>query len=249
MADTPARPRFTWQINWRLVVATLIFLPILIFLGSWQLGRAEQKRQLLAKMEQAMAAEPLSSREYGSRDPSQLRFHRIRLTGHFDPARFWLVENKIHRGVPGYSVVAPFTDEAGQHFLVDRGWVTAGASRELLPAIETPEGEQTVEGVLDQVSQHPLLKYTGAGAWPQRVLTLDVGAQGAALGVELQPWIIHLDASSPSSLTPIWAPVVVPVAKHLGYAAQWFTMAAALALLSLFANSNLGRVLFHRSPT
>ena len=50
---------------------------------------------------------------------------------------------------------------------------------------------------------------------------------------------MRLEADSPAALRTGWEIVTVSPEKHRGYAVQWFMMAAALVVLSAFANSNL----------
>ena len=41
-------------------LVVLLLLPVLVALGFWQLGRGEQKRQLLASYAERRAAEPVA---------------------------------------------------------------------------------------------------------------------------------------------------------------------------------------------
>lgn len=40
--------KFSWQPNAKILLFTLLMLPLLVALGYWQLDRAQEKRQILA---------------------------------------------------------------------------------------------------------------------------------------------------------------------------------------------------------
>ncbi|WP_324727290.1 SURF1 family cytochrome oxidase biogenesis protein, partial [Pseudomonas chlororaphis] len=60
-------------------LVVLALLPVLVTLGFWQLGRGEQKRELLASYAERRVAEPLSVDELqAAPDPA---FRRVRVHG------------------------------------------------------------------------------------------------------------------------------------------------------------------------
>lgn len=65
---------------------------------------------------------------------------------------------------------------------------------------------------------------------------------GARLAIDLYPYVLRLEQGSPGALDTDWMIINVEPGMHTGYAVQWFTMAIALVILSLFANSNLGQL-------
>ena len=100
-----------------------------IALGSWQAGRADEKRALAANVQ------------------------RIMVMGEFLPERTVFLDNKVHAHRPGYEVVTPLRLAEGIHVLVNRGWVAAPATRDRLPEVQTPRGRVRIEGVV-----HPHLR-------------------------------------------------------------------------------------------
>ena len=90
-------------------------------LGNWQSGRAVEKRTAAASVQ------------------------RVVLKGEFLPQFTVLLDNKLHRGRPGYHVVQPLRiADTGDHVLVNRGWVALKERRELLPDFRTPSGAVTL---------------------------------------------------------------------------------------------------------
>ena len=55
----------------------------------------------------------------------------------------------------------------------------------------------------------------------------------------MAPYPVRIDDGQPGALAVDWQIVNVSPAKHRGYAVQWFTMAAVLAIIFLMRSSNL----------
>lgn len=58
------------------------------------------------------------------------------------------------------------------------------------------------------------------------------------LGVNIFPYVLRLDQQE-TNFNADWPVINVQPAKHTGYAVQWFALATALVVLTLFASSNL----------
>ena len=77
-------------------VIFLCVLPLLIALGLWQLGRADQKRVLLEQREQGMSSAEILSLSDGIVDNVDvLKFKKVKLNGHYDAAHQFLIDNQI----------------------------------------------------------------------------------------------------------------------------------------------------------
>ena len=62
-------------------LVVLGLLPVLLWLGTWQLQRADEKRALLASYEARRGAEPVSPGQLeGLRDPAYVRVRRVAQT-------------------------------------------------------------------------------------------------------------------------------------------------------------------------
>lgn len=242
--DSVRRPAFVWQWNLRVVAFVLVFLPLTIVLGFWQLQRAEEKRLLLDEYRQRQAAAPVAVT--GLLEGSDHQYRPVLQSGHFDNNRSILLDNRMRQGQPGYEVVTLFQPE-GEDFLVavNRGWLASGLDRALLPRIPPIAGEVKISGYLYRSPGKPfsLAAEQWQGAWPLLVQNLVIGDLATARGLEIFPWQLRLGPESPGALVTGWPVVNVQPEKHLGYAVQWFAMAIALAVLAIFANSNLAVVL------
>lgn len=203
----------------------VVMLPLVCGLGLWQLERAEEKAVYQDRYFDRLGMLPQAPPE----QPRQADFQRVRLHGHYLPGRDFLVDNQVRNGRSGYWVVSVFAGHDGRAWLVNRGWLAAPASRDRLPAIPTPSGEQTLVGVIwPDTGLVPLLAADPWGEqWPKRVQRLDVSRM-AATADSVVPVEVRLEPGQPGVFHP--APVDVDFSPriHQGYAVQWFALAVAL---------------------
>lgn len=211
----------------------LALLPMLVGLGCWQLQRAEEKRTLLAQEAAQRGAAPLGVSEVERL--AAPAFRRVRLDGHFDAAHSLLLDNRQRGGRAGVELLQPFYDRpSGRWVLVNRGWL-AWPDRRTPPAFASPEGELSL---LASVYRPPGITFLlGDGApglgWPRLVNAVDVVALWRELGREGLADELRL-APGPASYVGDWPVVSVGPERHLGYAVQWFALAATLLGLYLW---------------
>jgi cytochrome oxidase assembly protein ShyY1 len=62
----------------------------------------------------------------------------------------------------------------------------------------------------------------------------------------LYPHPVRIDSGQPEALAVAWQLVNASPEKHQGYAVQWFTMAAVLAIFFLLRSSNLWQLVTRR---
>ncbi len=220
-------------------------LPVLLWLGTWQLQRADEKRALLASYEARRGAEPVSPGQLeGLRDPAYVR---VRLHGRFDERHTLLLDNRLRNGQAGVEVLQPFYDQAsGLWLLVNRGWV-AWTDRRSPPALETPDRVLLLDALTYLPPPGGLhLADAPAGGWPRLVTQLDIPALWQAFGRAGLPWEIRLEPGDASFDTD-WPLVSMPPERHTGYAVQWFALATALLALYLYLGVRRAREKNHES--
>lgn len=181
-----------------------------IALGNWQSDRAAQKR--------AAAAVEL-----------------IILSGEFDPGFGIFLDNKVHRGMPGYHIVQPLRLANGRHVLVNRGWAPAGPSRDRLPEFRTPAGKVQLSGVrLQRFPQayEPQLAAPEGKVWqnvtPERF--------SAWSGLVLEPYVIEQHSSLDDGLVRDWPRAGSGVEVHESYALQWYSLAVLSVVMFVALN-------------
>ncbi|MEE4300514.1 MAG: SURF1 family protein [Pseudomonadales bacterium] len=215
--------------NWKLTLFALIFLPMLVALGSWQLRRAEEKRGIEAALAEAASRNVRALSADEQTPPAHLT--PVRVSGRLDAEHLVFLDNRTHQGRVGYELWAVLEDAATDGaFLVGLGWLPAPARREALPTVRLPDGPVTLHGVvLTERPETPVFgPVTESRRWPLRVQRLEPAALARSLGLTLYGWPIVVDAGEPGVQIHVFDPVRMGSATHTGYAVQWFGLAAVL---------------------
>lgn len=220
---------------------TVLLLAVFISLGRWQWGRAEQKEALA----RGFAAGAEEAQPLGALSAATLpRYAVVSVTGEWDAARQFLLDNRTRDGRAGYEVLTPLRLADGRWLLVNRGWLPFEGRRDRLPEVATGllPGAVTLRGRLDEPPTAGLASGRAApalsGAWP-RVTSFPQTAQLAAAlgGARLEPRVLLLDASAPAGYRRDWRPFVKGPEQNISYAVQWWSF--GVLLLVLFVKMNL----------
>ena len=204
-----------------------------VSLGNWQARRAQEKQDLAARFEAAGRSAPLSiPGEPVSAET--LAFRHLSAKGVFLPQFTVLLDNKVYRGRIGYFVVTPMRLSGGaMHVLVNRGWVPAGARREDLPKIITPEGEVGVDGLGLEHAPRVLMAGSGHSAGPVwQGLTFDEFTRWS--GLALQPVFLEQHSAVADGLVRDWPKADFGIEKHTSYSIQWYLIAAFAIAVFIF---------------
>jgi len=225
---------FEFRPGW---VPTLVTLPLLAFLvglGMWQLDRAEQKRSLLEQWQDRRDDPPAALEAVLAGEAK--RFSRVVARGRFDGEHQFLLDNRIRDNRPGFHVLTPLKLAEGEGaILVNRGWAPMGKGRSDLPELPVPEGPVQVVGGLAPPPQTGIRMGPpdpGKGNWPKVVQHVDPERVSRQLGYPVRSRVIRLDPSAPGGFERDWGkPVPFGPKRHLGYAFQWFALAATLLVI------------------
>ena len=207
----------------RMTVFVVILLPVVISLGFWQVSRGAEKRAMENDYLDRLTSLPVSAADF---DPN-VRFQRVKLVGVLQPEIF-LVDNQILDGRTGYWILQLFLEKQGKRFIVNRGFLSAGARREQIPQVPAQPGQIELLGVV--------WPYTGLipvldddqwpDSWPKRVQRLDI--KRMAQQVSAEPVEIRLEPGQAAVIRAAPFAQVLTDAKHQGYAATWFGLAVTL---------------------
>lgn len=208
------------------------FLPLLVVLGAWQLDRAREKQALFDAFAAGGEAIALSP---GSRGLEELRrYAPVRATGRYIADRQFLLDNMVAGGQAGYRVITPLLIADGHAVLVDRGWLPRDFSTPVPPPIEVDEQPRTVAGQLDQLPRPGIALETPAeSGWPKVVQFPTLDELSGWLELELVPGLLLLEPAAPDGYRRDWRPSDFGPERHIGYAFQWFALAATLVILYL----------------
>ena len=235
---------FRWQLNKGVLAFVVLFLPLTVALGFWQLSREEEKRQLLDEYRARETSPPVPLSRLEENEDHQYR--RVSATGRFDNAHTVLLENRVRQGRPGFEVVTLFElEDNARPVWVNRGWIAGFLDRSRLPEIPRVDGPVTLFGYLYRPLEEPFTagEEIWRSRWPQVFQNLDLALLSEKMDTAFHPYRLRLDRGSRGALKTGWDVVNVVPEKHRGYAVQWFAMAFALLILAVFANSNLAGLL------
>lgn len=232
MSDSQRKHRH-WQFDWRLLLFSGIFLPVLISLGVWQLNRAAEKQSLLEQWQ--VEADTLAWHQI---QPGDLTSGRpMTVTGMYG-ARNWLLDNRTREGAPGYEILTEFRPIEGSPVLINRGWIQAPRTRSQLPKVTTPQGMFTLQGRISDYPEPPVLvdQSEAQDQWPRRVQSLSRQIAQQEIP-ELPEKILRLSGErQPGAYRADWQPDLMGPQTHYGYATQWFALAIALTILTVVAS-------------
>lgn len=183
-----------------------------LLLGLWQWERAADKRDYLARLDAAPALDSPSERP-----PEGAQ---VTLRGEYLAEQTLFLDNRTLGGRHGVAALTPLRDDAGRLWLIQRGFLATGPTREA-PSVETPAGPVTLEGRWQADEGRGLLFGPNREGLRLQRIELDAWPDDFA-----HPGWIHL-ASGPGRLEPWWTPSVMPPSRHLGYAVQWWGLALA----------------------
>jgi surfeit locus 1 family protein len=218
-------------------IAALILLAVLVGLGKWQLDRKVWKEDLIATLEQRLAAAPTAlppPPSWPTLDPAREEYRRVRFAAEVEPDQEALVFTSGSTFRPdvsgsGYWAFAPARLPGGGTVVVDRGFVPEGRQNKATRAA----GE--VAGRLDMVG---VMRWPETQSWfmPQADpahnlwFVRDPGAiAGAKNWGEVAPFFIELESPVPPGGLPLPGPLQVNLPDdHLQYAMTWFGLAAVL---------------------
>jgi surfeit locus 1 family protein len=199
-------------------------------LGTWQIGRANDKQGLQDRFADRSAPPADGLPE------SPLALTRAQIEGEYDNRHAFLVDNRVFEGRAGVHVLSPFrVAGTSQNVLVNRGWLPMPADRGALPSIPAITGKVTVTGHLDLVRQPGLTvgdaDQLGGEAWPKLLTYPELPALESALGEPLYPMTLYLAPGQPGALEGLnWNPFPMTAARHRGYALTWFALLLGCAV-------------------
>ncbi|HUN71272.1 MAG TPA: SURF1 family protein [Steroidobacteraceae bacterium] len=220
---------------WGLTILMLLLCVMFVALGRWQWRRGKLHAAEHAQFERG-ARELLA---LGSKPLTQVPDdQRVSISGTYDPAHQFLIDNMSYRDLDGYQVLTPLERPGGRMVLVDRGWVPFLGSRANLPDISMRSaGPVTVSGRVGNLPVAGLASGRApppdSGPWP-RVTSFPTLAQlSSVLGRPLEPRVILLDPQDPTGYVRDWHPPGIPALQNFAYAFEWWCFAVAAVVIWL----------------
>ena len=230
MAKTGLTIRF-----WVIAGAALLGAFITLQLGFWQMNRAAEKQALQADIDARAAMPPLDTAALGgSQAPHAWMHRRVSLRGHWLDRHTVYLENRQINGKPGFYVVTPLQlDGAARVVLVQRGWVQRHFNdRTALPALPPAVGTVQVDG---RIAPPPAKLYAFESREQGKIRqNLDLAGFAQETGLPLAAYSILQSGPQGDGLLRDWAAIQTGVAKHHGYAFQWFALSGLITVLFIW---------------
>jgi cytochrome oxidase assembly protein ShyY1 len=208
-------------------------------LGAWQLGRMHQKQAMLDAVQQVLERRTPRPLAIAADAARQRDYDWATGTGRFADAPAVLLDNQQRDDRPGvraYRVFQPSAPGAAP-LLVELGWLPLPGDRKL-PDVPRPAGELRLAGLLAPPPSHGILAAVAAPQPGGQVLATGLDAAGLRDQLrqpELAPRVLKLDPAAPLGYARDLdvLPNTLPPERHLGYAVQWFALAAAVLVIAL----------------
>ncbi len=227
--------------SWVVIFSTLFALGLTASLGFWQLGRASTKIALQESIADKNSKDPLSNSSVSADDSeasSGVLLHRsVRISGHWQTHNTTYLDNRQMGARQGFFVLTPLRLTGSDAVVVvQRGWIPRDfQDRTRLAAVSTSANEVVVNG---RVTAAPSAIYAlgkeAAGVSGQIMQNLDMLHLGESLktkGLRLLPFVVLQTDPASEGLLRDWPKPDSGVAKHYGYAFQWFGLCAMVLVL------------------
>ena len=219
--------------SWGMTTLALAGCALFAYLGLWQWHKGVRREGEWTNF--ARGADPAVA--LGSRDVMRFpRYQHVTVSGRFDGAHQFLLNNEIHDGDDGYQVLTPFELGDGRTLLVDRGWVPFTGSQDRPPDVRLDVvAERTLTGRLDNLPAGGLsfgkMPPEAGSRWPKITTFPDMRQLEAALGHKLERRILLLDPKMPFGYVRDWTPPGMAPIRNLAYAIQWWMFAATAVVI------------------
>jgi len=222
-----------------------LFALTCIWLGTWQLGRLDQRRAYNARIQQQVSrpmedfSRLMPSTAVRSEQINGLAYRRVRVQGAYDGNREVLLENRANAGQPGSHLLTPLLIDPSAALIVNRGWIPLGLAGPPVAKARPPAGDVTVTGIL-----LPADPRTGFGpndpppGPTKRLSRVDLPRLAKQLPYQVYPLQLRLVSQSPPNPAPVPQPAPLPTldeGPHFGYAIQWFIFAGLAVVTYVIA--------------
>lgn len=222
---------FRFRFRWVPFIAAATVVAAGISLGQWQMRRAAEKEAVEQKLAARAAAPPVFL-DFAPASVDQIEYRRVVVKGEF--VHDWPVylDNRPYRGIAGFQLLMPLKIAGLGHVLIARGWLPRDpGSRTRLPPVTTPAGLVEIRGVAKRDPGHLLQLGQIARLQPGAIVqNLDIAEFSRASKMAMQPFIIEQSSDMQDGLVRDWPRPSAGIEKHLGYAFQWYALAAMAAI-------------------
>ena len=222
----------------KILIFAIIFVPITISLGLWQIERANEKKVIIANYDKLLVSTPIALQK----EQSLENWQPIETVGAYQDLVIY-EDNAINSGKAGFKVYHLFQNGDGTFMFVHRGFIERNLIKNNLPRIDTPVGKKNIKGTTLFKQNNTFVKNIEESDIRiiQEFNTPVLIERFPILKDRyLHPFLFNLDVRDADKFQPIEKPVNMTASKHIGYAIQWFGLCAALIILTIYAYRRKG---------
>ena len=222
----------------KILIFAIIFVPITISLGLWQIERANEKKVIIANYDKLLVSTPIALQK----EQSLENWQPIETVGAYQDLVVY-EDNAINSGKAGFKVYHLFQNGDGTFIFVHRGFIERNLIKNNLPRIDTPVGKKNIKGTTLFKQNNTFVKNIEESDIRiiQEFNTSVLIERFPILKDRyLHPFLFNLDVRDADKFQPIEKPVNMTATKHIGYAIQWFGLCAALIILTIYAYRRKG---------
>ena len=222
----------------KILIFAIIFVPITISLGMWQIERAKEKKLIIANYDKLLVSAPIVLQKNQMLD----NWQPIETIGTYEDTIVY-EDNAINNGKAGFKVYHLFRNDDGTFIFVHRGFIGRNLIKNNLPEVEIPAEKKLIYGTTLFKQNNTFVKNIEES--DSRIIqefntSLLIERYPMLKDKYLHPFLFNLDIRDVDKYQPIEKPVNMTASKHIGYAIQWFGLCAALIILTIYAYRRKG---------
>jgi len=217
----------------KILIFAIIFVPITISLGFWQLDRAQEKTEIIANYDELLTSEPINL----NAKSTYKNWQPVTTMGRFKDTVIF-EDNAILNGRAGFKIYHLFENGDGSYVFVHRGFIERNMIKNNLPQIDMPKGKQSLKGsVLIKQDNSFVQDIEESDARIVQEFNIErlINKFPILKDRYLHPFLLNLDIRDKNKFLAIEKPVNMKASKHIGYAIQWFGLCLALIILTIYA--------------
>ncbi len=217
----------------KILIFAIIFVPITISLGIWQIERANEKKLIIANYDKLLVSAPIALQK----NQMLNNWQPIETTGTYEDTVVY-EDNAINNGKAGFKVYHLFRNDDGTFIFIHRGFIERNLIKNNLPEVEIPTQKKSIFGTTLFKQNNTFVKNIEES--DSRIIqefnaSLLIDKYPMLKDKYLHPFLFNLDIRDENKYQPIEKPVNMTASKHIGYAIQWFGLCAALIILTIYA--------------
>ena len=231
----------------RWIFTTLVVLAaigVMARLGFWQLERLEQRRVFIQHVEAQLNSAPLDLNQALSEgglqpeDLNQMEYRMVVARGQYRFSETVALRNQVWEDQPGFHLLTPLYLEGSKAaLLVDRGWIPLAQREKSDWGQYDQPGEVQIEGQIRLAQNRRIFGVpdptlapgqNGLDAWN----AVNIARIAGQVEGDLLPVFVVASPENANASMP-YRELTQPdlsEGSHLGYALQWFSFAAVLAI-------------------